>query len=65
MVFLGNICINTLHKGAQDDDDDDDNNNNNNILTYRGLLCEKHGLEGVQEIITKLQNQKLFENVCL
>ena len=23
MVYLGNICINTLHKG--DDDDDDDN----------------------------------------
>jgi hypothetical protein len=33
MVCLGNICINTLHKGAKDDDndnDDDDNNNNNN-----------------------------------
>jgi hypothetical protein len=25
MVCLGNICINTLHKGANDDDDDDDN----------------------------------------
>jgi hypothetical protein len=32
MVCLGNICINTLHKGAKDDgDDDDDNNNNNNM----------------------------------
>jgi hypothetical protein len=39
MIYLGNICINTLHKGAKnddddndndDDDDDDDNNNNNN-----------------------------------
>jgi hypothetical protein len=30
MVCLGNICINTLQKGAKDDDDDDDNNNNNN-----------------------------------
>jgi hypothetical protein len=32
MVCLGNICINTLHKGAKDDDDyvDDNNNNNNN-----------------------------------
>jgi hypothetical protein len=31
--LLGNICINTLQKGAKDDDDDDDNdddNNNNN-----------------------------------
>jgi hypothetical protein len=26
MVCLGNICINTLHKGAKDDDDDDDDN---------------------------------------
>jgi hypothetical protein len=33
MVCLGNICINTLHKGAkdEDDDDDDDDNNNNNV----------------------------------
>jgi len=23
MVCLGNICINTLHKGDDDDDDDD------------------------------------------
>jgi hypothetical protein len=30
MVCLGNICINTLYKGAKDDDDDDNNNNNNN-----------------------------------
>jgi hypothetical protein len=29
MVCLGNICINTLHKG---DNDDDNNNNNNNKL---------------------------------
>jgi hypothetical protein len=35
MVCLGNICINTLQKGAKDDDDDDDDyddddDNNNN-----------------------------------
>jgi hypothetical protein len=30
MVCLGNICINTLQKGAKNDDDDDNNNNNNN-----------------------------------
>jgi hypothetical protein len=30
MVYLGNICINILHKGAKDDDDDDDYDNNNN-----------------------------------
>jgi hypothetical protein len=34
MVCLGNICINTLQKGAKDDDDDD--NNNNNKVTYGG-----------------------------
>jgi hypothetical protein len=37
MVCLGNICINTLYKGAKDDDDNDndnnDNNNNNNNLS--------------------------------
>jgi hypothetical protein len=29
MVCLGNICINTLHKGDNNDDDDDNDNNNN------------------------------------
>ena len=33
MVCLGNMCVDTLHKG--DDDDDDDNNNNNNLFTCR------------------------------
>ena len=39
MVYLGNICINTLHKGDNfdDDDDDDDNNNNNNNTTYKQI----------------------------
>jgi hypothetical protein len=32
MVCLGNICINTLQKGAKDDDDDDNDDNNNNKL---------------------------------
>jgi hypothetical protein len=30
MVCLGNMCVDTLHKGDNDDDDDNDNNNNNN-----------------------------------
>jgi hypothetical protein len=34
MVCLGNICINTLHKGAKDDDYDDDDNNNNIFYSY-------------------------------
>jgi hypothetical protein len=28
MVCLGNMCMDTLHKGDNDDDDDDNNNNN-------------------------------------
>jgi hypothetical protein len=36
MVCLGNICINTLHKGADDDDDDDDDNNNK-LISLTGL----------------------------
>jgi hypothetical protein len=34
MVYLGNISVDTLHKGdtKDDDDDDDDNNNNNNNI---------------------------------
>jgi hypothetical protein len=28
MVRLGNMCVDTVHKGDNDDDDDDDNNNN-------------------------------------
>jgi hypothetical protein len=43
MVCLGNICINTLQKGAKDDDDyvDDDNNHhhhhhhNNHAIALR------------------------------
>jgi hypothetical protein len=30
MACLGNICINTLHKGAKDDNDNNNNNSNNN-----------------------------------
>jgi hypothetical protein len=36
MVCLGNICINTLHKGAKGDDDDDAVDNNF-IYTLRKL----------------------------
>ena len=32
MVCLGNVCMDTLHKGDNDDDDDDNNNNNNDIF---------------------------------
>jgi hypothetical protein len=48
MICLGNICINTLHKGAKDDDDDNDdddnnnnNNNNNNNVLYGIFLYSK------------------------
>jgi hypothetical protein len=44
MVGLGNIRINTLHKGDDDDDDDDDDNNNNTFIletlsTKTGGVC--------------------------
>jgi hypothetical protein len=41
MVCLGNICINTLHKGAKDDDDDNNNNNNNNniLSSWHSVVC--------------------------
>ena len=30
MVCLGNMCVDTLHKGDNGDDDNDNDNNNNN-----------------------------------
>jgi hypothetical protein len=46
MVCLGNICINTLQKGAEDDDDDDDDDNNQSVYavsgTSRYLFSYKH-----------------------
>jgi hypothetical protein len=33
MVCLGNMCMDTLHKGDNDDDDDYNNNNNNVLIT--------------------------------
>jgi len=42
LVCLGNMCVDTLHKGEdddddddEDDDDDDDNNNNNNNIQLK------------------------------
>ena len=32
MVCLGNMCMDTVHKGDNDDDDDNNNNNNNNMM---------------------------------
>ena len=40
MFCLGNMCVDTLHKGDNDnddDDDDDDNNNNNNATCLKCL----------------------------
>ena len=31
MVCLGNMCMDTLHKGDNDDDDDDDDDDDNNV----------------------------------
>jgi len=32
MVCLGNMCMDTLHKGDNDDDNNNKNNNNNNKI---------------------------------
>jgi hypothetical protein len=34
MIYLGNTCMDTLHKGDNDDNDDDDDNNNNNSFFF-------------------------------
>ena len=31
MVCLGNMCVDTLHKGDNDEHNNNNNNNNNNI----------------------------------
>jgi hypothetical protein len=51
MVCLGNICINTLRKGAKDDDDDDDNNNNN-----KGSIYDCEGVELTSKFRNAIQN---------
>ena len=38
MVCLGNMCVDTLHKGENDDDDD---NNNNPTVVGTTLLSPK------------------------
>jgi hypothetical protein len=43
MVCLGNICINTLHKGAKYDDDDDDDNII--IIIIIIIIIYKHAIE--------------------
>jgi len=50
MVCLGNMCMDTLHKGDNDDDDDDNNDddddddddNNNNNFTFISILLDRH-----------------------
>jgi hypothetical protein len=59
MVCLGNICINTLNKGAKDDDNDDDNNNNRkNLEAVPGKLSidslQKRAILGTPHIIRKV-----------
>ena len=34
MVCLGNMCVDTLHKGDNDDDDDDDDDNRKYIFWH-------------------------------
>jgi hypothetical protein len=63
MVCVGNICINTLQKGAKDDDDDADDydNNNHSFLTVLGstlrLTPGCHG--GPNKIVTCCPSSQL------
>jgi hypothetical protein len=34
MVLLGNMCVDTVHKGDNDYDDDDNYNNNNHCFYF-------------------------------
>ena len=42
MVCLGNMCMDTLHKGDNDDDNDDDHNNNNSNKIPQSVLRQVH-----------------------
>jgi hypothetical protein len=44
MVYLGNMCVDTLDKGDDDDDDDDDDNNNNKFVYERSTATGKQEL---------------------
>ena len=50
MVCLGNMFMDTVHKGDNDDDDDDDDdddNNNNNYYYYWHIKVKKIQYGGV------------------
>ena len=54
MVCLGNMCMDSVHKGDNDDDggdddDDDDNNNNNN-----NKALQKTDILGTAHILRKV-----------
>ena len=63
MVCLGNMCIDTLHKGDNDDDDDDDNNNNNNnnICNTRCMICSP---DQILLTVIKLRRTRWMERVA-
>jgi hypothetical protein len=61
MVCLGNICINTLHKGAKDDDDDDDDDNNNNNNIVIAAVSIFYFFESFK---IYLQNLKVISYIC-
>ena len=60
MVYLRNICINTLHKG--DNDDYDDNNNNNRVSVMElGHLLTRFGLP-YPEVSSKVRRDSFCQS---
>ena len=59
MVCLGNMCMDTLHKGDNDDDDNDDNNNNK----YFALIMPLHDWTDDRQACWDLWGKLLTRNV--
>jgi hypothetical protein len=65
MVCLGNICINTLHKGAKDDDDndDDDNDNNNNNNNNNNNKCTSATIYRLNDLAVRHSTSRYIPRV--
>jgi hypothetical protein len=57
MVCLGNMCMDTVHKGDNDDDDDDvDDDNNYNNQSVTTVVSFKTKTPGTQKRNTVMHN---------
>jgi hypothetical protein len=60
MVCLGNMCVDTLHKGENDDDNNNNNNNNNIILFYVLLTVHLDAILGNEQLDALFLNVFIF-----